>query len=148
MICSIYNLGHNISEFTVFQCRSYLPKVQRNLKFLENLQKTFLYKSSYKLPNDLRLKISGNYNMLGKSKNWVETEFSLYFTLRKFFFSLFAPTVETQVKADINIICFFPFSLAFSRFVRYFFQELSVETRFCSLLVPVLLKPNILIFRI
>ena len=140
MICSIYNLGHNISEFTVFQCRSYLPKVQRNLKFLENLQKTFLYKSSYKLPNDLRLKISGNYNMLGKSKNWVETEFSLYFTLRKFFFFFICANSRNLGKSRYQYHLFFSLQLSFFTLCQIFFSGIVCRNTFLLITCPCIVK--------
>ena len=60
-----YNHGHNILELYNF-----VLQVKRNvISSIANL----VYELPHKLPNNLRLRILGNKEILGKSQIWMET---------------------------------------------------------------------------
>ena len=55
---------------TMFKYRPDSPQVKRNvISSIANM----VYELPHELPNDLRLRILGNKEILGKSRIWVET---------------------------------------------------------------------------
>ena len=67
----VYNLGHNIlGLYNVLVQIRLTTRVKRNVvSSVANL----VYELPHKLPNDLRLRILGNKEILRKSQIWVET---------------------------------------------------------------------------
>ena len=65
----MYNLGHNILELYNVLVQIRLTSKTKRVSSISNL----VYELPHELPNDLRLRILGNKEILGKSQNWVET---------------------------------------------------------------------------
>ena len=64
------DLGHNIVELYNVLIQTRLTTSKMNL--LSSIA-NMVYELPHKLPNDLRLRILGNKEILGKSQIWVET---------------------------------------------------------------------------
>ena len=65
-----YNLGQNILELYNILVKIRLTTSKTNVvSSIANL----VYKLPHELPNELRVRILGNKEMLGKSQVWVET---------------------------------------------------------------------------
>ena len=65
----MYNDGHNILRICDTIPSFFSPQVTGNV-IISN--KHCIYELPHELPNDLRLKILGNYERLGKSQNIIE----------------------------------------------------------------------------
>ena len=59
------------------------PKVKRDL--ISSII-NFVYELPHKMPNNLTLRMLGNYEILGKPQNWVEIEPSAQSPLQKYSF--------------------------------------------------------------
>ena len=70
----------------------------------------------YELPNDLRVTILGNKEILGKSQIWVETEPSAHPSRNK----TLAKAVKKHAKVDIQLFLPYPILLDFSILFQIF----------------------------
>ena len=80
------------------------------------------------LPNDLRLIILGNYEILGKFQNWVKIYLSVQSPLQK---QNFGNSDEKLPKADINIFwsdpILFHILLLLQIFCKYFVRNFRID---------------------
>ena len=104
-------------NFTMFQYRSHSPQVKQNvLSSTGNL----VYKLHHELPNDLRLRILGNKEIIGKSQIWVGAQPSAQSLFQKF---KFGNSSQKRCKSRDQT---FLVQSSFTRFVffsKYFVQD-------------------------
>ena len=118
----------------MFQYRSDQPQVKRNvIPSIANL----VQELPHELPNDLRVRISGNIEILGKPQVWVETQRSAQTPFQKLNFGV---TAKKHTEVDIQLFLSFPDLLDFSILFQMFCLGLSEQTKFWSEPCPVSFK--------
>ena len=118
----------------MFQYRSDQPQVKRNvIPSIANL----VQELPHELPNDLRVRILGNIEILGKPQIWVETQRSAQTPFQKLNFGV---TAKKHTEVDIQLFLSFPDLLDFSILFQMSCLGLSEQTKFWSEPCPVSFK--------
>ena len=114
-----YNPSHNFWNFTIFQYRSDSPQVKGNLILsIANL----LYELSHELPNNLRLRILRNQEILEKDQIWMGTQPSAQspYSLVPSFPQTLRIAVKKHAKPDTKLFFSCPVSLDYSILFQIF----------------------------